>query len=51
MALPESRQTFEVAAARFSGLVSLDLSRQTGSFESASIRLSINRWSYASPLC
>ena len=35
--LPESRSTFEVAAARTSGLVNLVLSRQTG-FSSARIR-------------
>ena len=40
-ALPESRQLFEAAAARTSGLVSLVFSRQTG-FSSANIRLVIN---------
>ena len=39
-ALPESRQLFEAAAARTSGLVNLVFSRQTG-FYSASIRLVI----------
>ena len=39
-ALPESRQLFEAAAARTSGLVNLVFSRQTG-FSSASIRLVI----------
>ena len=36
--LPESRQLFEAAAARASGLVNLVFSRQTG-FSSASVRL------------
>ena len=43
-ALPESRQTFEVAEARTAGLVNLVLSRQTR-FSSISIRLLINQWS------
>ena len=42
--LSESQQTFEVAAARTSGLVNLVLSCQTG-FLSASILFLINRWS------
>ena len=39
-ALPESRQLFEAAAARTSGLVNLVFSRQTG-FSSGSIRVVI----------
>ena len=50
-ALPESRQTFEVAAARTFGLVNLVLPCQTSFFFwSASIRLFINQWSKLSPL-
>ena len=41
-ALPESRQSFEVAEARTFGLVNLAFSRQTG-LRSASICLLINR--------
>ena len=43
-ALPESRQTFEVAAARTSGLVNLVFSRQTGFF-GASFPFIVIRWS------
>ena len=46
----QSRQTFDVTAARTFGIVNLVFSRQTG-FLSASIRLLINRCSYSSPLC
>ena len=38
LSLPESRQLFDAAAARTSGLVNLVFSRQTG-FSSASVRL------------
>ena len=42
VALPESRQSFEVAEARTFGLVNLAFSRQSG-LRSASICLLINR--------
>ena len=50
-ALPESRQTFEVAAAQTSRRVNRVFSRQTVFFFSfASFCLLINRWSHPNPL-
>ena len=43
-AFPESRQAFEVAESRPSGLVNLTFSHQT-CFSSVTIHLSIHRWS------